>query len=77
MEINNYTIKLINGKQPSYKPVYSLELVKLKILKIYIKTNLANVFIKFFKSFINALILIIQKLNGSFYLYINYGDLNN
>lgn len=44
--INNYVIGLINGKQPLYEPIYSLGPVKLKTLKTYIKTNLANSFIR-------------------------------
>ena len=43
--INDYAIKLIDEQQPLYKPIYSLGPVKLKILKIYIKINLANNFI--------------------------------
>ena len=40
IKINKYAIKLEENKQPSFRPIYSLELVELKILKIYIKTNL-------------------------------------
>ena len=43
--INEHTIKLEKGKHPFFRPIYSLRLVELKILKIYIKTNLANGFI--------------------------------
>lgn len=49
-EINTYTINLEKGKQPLYRPIYRLRLVKLKILKTYIKTNLAKSFICLFKS---------------------------
>lgn len=48
--INNYTIDLINSKKPSYDAIYSLGPVELETLKTYIKTNLANVFIKPSKS---------------------------
>ena len=48
IDINKYTIKLSNYKQSLYKSIDSLSiLVKLKILKTYIKTNLANNFIYF------------------------------
>lgn len=43
--INKYVIDLKLDKQLSYKPLYSLELIKLKIFKTYIKTNLVNKFI--------------------------------
>lgn len=47
--INN-TINLVEDQKPFYKPIYSLGLLKLETLKIYIKTNLANVFIRLSKS---------------------------
>lgn len=31
--INNHAIKLIDSKQPPYKPIYSLEPMELEILK--------------------------------------------
>ena len=43
--INEYATKLKKSKQPSFRPFYSLGLIELKILKTYIKTNLANGFI--------------------------------
>ena len=43
--INEHTNKLIEGKQPLYRLIYSLGLLKLEILKTYIKTNVANGFI--------------------------------
>lgn len=46
-KINNYTINLIKNKQLFYKLIYSLEIVKLKTLKTYIKTNLAHIIIYF------------------------------
>ena len=47
--INDHAIKLINKQQPLHGPVYNLELVELETLKTYIKTNLANGFIKLSK----------------------------
>ena len=38
--MNKYAIKLIEEKQPSYRPIYTFSLMKLEILKAYIKTNL-------------------------------------
>ena len=44
-KISNYAIKLKKSKQLFFKPIYNLGPIKLKILKTYIKTNLANNFI--------------------------------
>lgn len=57
--------------------MYSLESEKLKNLKTYIKINLVNGFIKPSKSSIDAVIIFIQKVNGSLHLYVNYQDFNN
>ena len=43
--INEHAIKLEEGKQPLFGPIYSLGLVELETLKTYIETNLANGFI--------------------------------
>ena len=50
IRINEHAIKLEEGKQPSFGPIYSLRPVELEILKTYIKTNLTNGFIRLFKS---------------------------
>lgn len=57
---------LEKSKQPSYEPIYSLGLIKLKILKIYIEANLANNFIHLFKSPASTPILFDEKPNRSF-----------
>ena len=62
-DINNHPIKLIDDQQLLYNLIYSLSLVKLKILKAYIKNNLANSFIKSFKSPTKAPIFFNKKLN--------------
>ena len=76
-EINNYTIKLVDGQYLSYRPIYSLELVELEILKAYIEINLANKFIRLSKSPANALIFFNRKSDGCLQLWVNYKDLNN
>lgn len=43
--INKYAIKLKNGKQPPYRPIYGLRLKELKVLKTYIQTHLKTGFI--------------------------------
>ena len=75
--INEHAIELEEDKQPPFRSIYSLGLVELEILKIYIKTNLANSFIWPFKSLVRALILFDRKPNESFCLYIDYQGLNN
>ena len=69
--INHFTY-LLNYKKLFYSLIYSLGLVELEILKIYIQANLDNSFITSSKSFANTLILFIQEKNNSFYVYINY-----
>ena len=76
-KLNQYAIKLQEGQQPLYRPIYSLDLIKLETLKTYIETNLANGFIWPSKSLAGALILFIGKPNGSFRLCIDYQGLNN
>ena len=75
--VNEHVIKLEEGKQPPYKPIYNLEPVELEIFETYIETNLANDFIWVSKSPVGALILFVYKPNSSFYLYIHYQGLNN
>ena len=76
--INDHAIELVDGcQQPSYGPIYSVELVELDTLKAFIKTNLANGFIKPSKSPADALILFDWKLNGFLRLCVNYQGLNN
>ena len=75
--INNYSINLLNNKQPPYCLIYSLRPVELEMFKTYIEANLASGFIRPSKSSTGASILFIQKKNGSFRLCINYQGLNN
>ena len=51
--------------------------MKLKSLKAYIKNNLANSFIKPFKSLARACIFFDKKPDNSLRLYIDYQGLNN
>ena len=51
--------------------------MELEILKAYIENNLANSFIRPFKSPIGALILFDKKLDNSLRLCVNYQGLNN
>ena len=49
-KMNEHVIKLEEGKQPPFSPIYSLRLIELETLKTYIKTNPANSFIQPSKS---------------------------
>ena len=75
--LNQHAIKLQEGQQSPYGPIYSLGPVELKTLKTYIKTNLANGLIRPLKSPAGAPILFVRKPSGSLRLCINYQSLNN
>ena len=76
-KVNEHAIELEEGKQPPYRPIYSLGPVELKTLKTYIETNLANGFIRASKSSASAPIFCVGKPDGSFCLCVNYRGLNN
>ena len=75
--MNEHAIKLEEGKQPLFGPIYSLGPVELETLKIYIKTNLANGFIRPSKSPARAPILFDRKPDRSLRLCVDYWGLNN
>ena len=70
--INEHAIKLEEGKQQLFRPIYNLRSVELKILNTYIKTNIANGFIWPSKSLIKAHILFDKKPNRSLHFYVDY-----
>ena len=75
--INKHAIELQDGKQPLYKPIYSLGRVELETLKTYIETHLKTGFIQPSKSPVGAPILFNKKPNGSLWLCVDYQGLNN
>ena len=75
--MNEYIIKLEEDKPPPFGAIYSLGPVELEMLKTYIKTNLANSFIRLFKSPAGALIFFDRKPDRNLCLCIDYRDLNN
>ncbi len=75
--MNEHTIKLIEGKQPPYRPIYALSPVELETLKTYIETHLKTEFIRPSKSPAGAPILFDQKPDGSLCLYVDYQGLDN
>ena len=68
---------LKEGKQSPFGPIYNLGPVELETLKTYIKTNLANGFIRSSKSPAGASILFDRKPDWSFHLCMDYWGLNN
>ena len=70
--INKHAIELVNGKQLPYRPIYSLGLVELETLKIYIETHLKTGFIRPSKSPAGATILFNKKPDSSLWLHVNY-----
>ena len=75
--INNHPINLLDNKQLPYSLIYSLGPVELETLKTYIKANLASGFIRSSISPASALILFVQKKDGSLHLCVDYRALNN
>ena len=75
--INEHVIELEEGKQSSFGSIYSLGPIELEILKTYIKTNLANDFIRPSKFPARAFILFDRKPDKSFHLCVDYRCLNN
>ena len=75
--INEHVIELEEGKQQPFGPIYSLGSIELETLKTYIKTNLANGFIRPSKSPTGALILLNKKPDRSLRLCMDYRGLNN
>ena len=75
--MNEYAIKLEEDKQPPFRSIYSIGPVELETLKSYIETNLANNFIRLFKSPIEAYILFDRKPDRSLRLCVDYWGFNN
>ena len=75
--INEHAIELEEDKQPHFGPIYSIGPVELEALKTYIETNLANGFIRPFKSSAGTPILFDRKLDGNLRLYVDYRGPNN
>lgn len=71
-EINDHAIKLEEKKQLRFRSIYSLGPVELKTLKIYIKINLVNNFIRSPKSPTKKAILFDQKPDESLCFCVDY-----
>ena len=75
--INEHAIELEESKQPPFRPIYSLGPVELEMLKTYIKTDLANGFIRPSKSPAGILIFFDWKPDRSLRFCVDYWGLNN
>ena len=76
-EMNEHAIELEEDKQLPFGPIYSLGPVEWETLKNYLKINLANSFIRPFKSLARAPILFNRKPDGSLRFYVDYWGHNN
>lgn len=75
--INKDIIEWLDDKQLSYGLIYIPSLVKLKILKIYIKTHSKTGFIQPFKSHTGSFIYFNKKPNDNLQFCVKYQGLNN
>ena len=73
---NNYIINLIFNAKLSHNSFYCFFEKKLNVLQNYLHNNEKFNKIKRFTSFAKAFIIFVTKKNKSFYLCIDYRDLN-
>ena len=76
-KLNEHVINLEDGKQLSYRPIYSLGLVEMETLKTYIKSHLKTGFIRPFTSPAGTPMLFDKKPDGNFRLCVDYQGFNN
>jgi hypothetical protein len=60
----NHQIKLEPGKQPGYRPLYSMSLNKLKVLKKYLDKNLSKGFICASSLLVASPVIFVKKPRG-------------
>ena len=65
--ISEHAIELVQDKQPSYGPIYSVGLMELETLKVYMETTLKSGFIQSSKSPTEAPLFFDKKSDGSLY----------
>ena len=72
----DHEIPLIEGKTPTFGPIYQMSEFELKTLDEYLKVNLAKGFIRPSSSSAGYPILFVLKKNGKLRLYVDYRKLN-
>ena len=75
--INEHIIELIEDKQLSYKPIYSLDSMELETIKAYIETHLKTGFIWPSNFLAGTRILFDKKPDRSLWLCVDYRGLKN
>src|SRR5204863_7144021 len=72
----NHSIEIEPGAKPPHGHIYNLSEAELKVLKVYIETNLANGFIQRSSSPAAVSIVFAKKKDGTLRLCIDYRALN-
>ena len=67
----------MEGKLPTFGPIYQLSETELEVLRDYLKVNLAKGFIKPSSFSAGYLILFVPKKNGKLRLCVDYRKLND
>ena len=73
----DHKIPLVEGKQPTFGPIYQLSEKELQVLKEYLEDNLAKGFIRPSTSSAAYPILFVPKKNGKLRLCVDYRKLND
>jgi hypothetical protein len=71
-----HIIRLVDGKEPPYRPLYNLSANELSILRKYLEDSQAKGWIQPSTSPAGAPVLFVPKPDGSLCLYIDYRGLN-
>ena len=75
--INKYALKLIEGDNFLYGPIYSLGPIELEMLKAYIRTHLKTRLFQLVKFPASTSILFDKKLDRSLRLCVDYQGFHN
>ena len=72
----NYTIELMEGKTPTWGPLYSMSANELKMLKVYIKKMVDKSFVQASSSSAASPMFFAKKPSGSLHFCVNYQAFN-
>ena len=73
----DHEIPIMEGREPTFGPIYGLSATELEVLREYIDTNLAKGFIRESTSPAGSPILFVPKKNGKLRLCVDYRKLND